>query len=301
MNHGMTNKGVVTYGGGATQITSSAIGDGARVTIGNPACDADEPPESVGASSIGIVTILAEEARAVITEFGLEEDRTKARGQWFYTGVVHTPTGVVDVIATRASGPGQRATMTALGNLWRHYSPSLLALVGIGGAIHPTIALDDVVVATRVIYYDLRKVTPAGTRHRGEEAEAPAWTVHAVNSFFTHHGDPAPLCPEHGPSFRVFPGPVGSGEAVIADKHSDIRAYLHAYNEKTLAVDMEAGGLSRFCHETTSASGTHPGWIVIRGISDHANHEKSDNRHVSAARNAAHTLRQIIPYVHARG
>ncbi len=60
---------------------------------------------------------------------------------------------------------------------------------------------------------------------------------------------------------------------------------------------MEAGGLSQFCHETSSASGTIPGWVVIRGISDHADRAKNDNRHDSAAMNAAHTLRHMISYI----
>jgi adenosylhomocysteine nucleosidase len=126
--------------------------------------------------------------------------------------------------------------------------------------------------------------------------------VQAVNSFFTAYGDPAVLSVTESTgrsvSFRVFHGPVGSGEAVIANRRSGIRKFLHAYNEKILAVDMEAGGLSQFCHETLSASGAVPGWVVIRGMSDHADRAKNDDQHDSAARNAAHTLHLMIPYIH---
>lgn len=302
MNKVTKNSGIVTYGG-TTQVTGSAIGDGASVNIGHsPRHHTRAASESRGAWGIGVVTILAKEARAVLTEFGLKEDAATTREQRFYTGNVKVLGAAVDVVATRASGPGQRATMTALGNLRRYYDPAVLALVGIGGAIHQAIGVDDVVVATRVVYYDLRKVTSEGVRHRGEERESPAGMVHAVKSFFTDHGDPAELrvaeSAGRAAPFRVFHGLVGSGDAVIADRESEILKFLDAYSDKILAVDMEAGGLSQFCHETSSDSGAIPGWVVIRGMSDHADHAKNDDRHDSAARNAAQTLRHMIPYIH---
>ncbi|MGH3823778.1 MAG: hypothetical protein ACRDRA_13260 [Pseudonocardiaceae bacterium] len=302
MNKVMKNSGVVTCGG-TTQVTGSAIGDGASINIGHsPRHYPQATSEPRGRWGIGVVTILAKEAKTVLTEFGLKEDEAKRREQRFYTGNVKVPGAAVDVVATRASGPGQRATMTALGNLRRYYDPAVLVLVGIGGAIHHSIAVDDVVVATRVVYYDLRKVTTGGVRRRPDERESPAWMVHAVNSFFTDHGEPAHLRVAESAGrtvpFRVFHGLVGSGDAVIADRDSEVRKYLDAYNDKILAVDMEAGGLSQFCHETSSASGAIPGWVVIRGMSDHADRAKNDDRHDSAARNAAHTLRYLIPYIH---
>lgn len=300
MNNVKKNTGLITYGG-STNLTGSAIGEGARVTIHPGPQHTRTAPEPRSIWNIGVVTTLANEARAVLQEFGLKQDTAKTRAQWFYTGSVTVPGATVNVVATRASGPGQRATMTALGNLQRHYDPPVLILVGIGGAIHHSIALDDVVVATRVIYYDLRKVTPQGVRHRGEERESPAWMTQAVNSFFTEHGDPVELhteTAEQAVPFRVFCGPIGSGDAVIADDKNEIRTYLSFYSDKILAVDMEAGGLSQFCHETSSTSGVSPGWVVIRGISDYADSAKDDNRHNSAATNAARTLRHMIPYVY---
>lgn len=301
MNKVTKNSGVVTFGG-TTQVTKAAIGNGASVTIGHSTPHQTRAAsEPLGMWGIGVVTILAEEAKAVLQEFGLKEDGTKTREQTFYTGSVKLLEGAVNMVATRASGPGQRAAMTALGNLRRYYDPVVLVLVGIGGAIHHSIAIDDVVVATRVVYYDLRKVTTEGVQRRGEERESPAWMVHAVNSFFTDHGEPAELHAVEpagkAAPFRVFLGPIGSGDAVIADGGSEIRKFLDAYNDKILAVDMEAGGLSQFCHETSSTSGAIPGWVVIRGISDHADRAKNDNRHDSATMNAAHTLRHMISYI----
>jgi adenosylhomocysteine nucleosidase len=304
MNNMMNNKGLINIGG-TQHAENVATGESEIFNIGySPRHGTPAAPESHSTSGIGVVTVLAAEAKAVLTELGLTEDETKTRQQRFYTGKVKVLGAAVDVVATRASGAGQRAAMTALNNLRRYYDPAVLVLVGIGGAIHRSIAVDDVVVATRVVYYDLRKVTSEGVRPRGEERESPAWVVQAVNSFFTDHGDPAFLRVTESmgrtASFRVFHGPVGSGDAVIANRKSGIRKYLHAYNEKILAVDMEAGGLSQFCHETSSASGAIPGWVVIRGMSDRADRAKNDDRHDSAARNAAYTLHCMIPHIHTR-
>jgi adenosylhomocysteine nucleosidase len=303
MNEVTKYSGVVTFGGGTTNVTDSAVGDGASVTIGNPAPQHTRAASGRGFTrGVGVVTILAKEAKAVIKEFGLKEDGASAREQWFYAGNVKVLGAAVDMVATQALGPGQRATMTALGHLRRYYDPAVLVLVGIGGAIHHSIAINDVVVATRVVYYDLRKITSEGVQPRFEDRESPAWMVHAVNSFFTAHGEPAELRVAKSASraapVRVFHCPIGSGDAVFADRESEIRKRLHAYNDKILAVDMEAGGLSQFCYETPSASGAISGWIVIRGISDHADHAKNDDQHDSAAMNAARTLRSMIPYSH---
>ncbi|MFE3626296.1 hypothetical protein [Streptomyces goshikiensis] len=95
----------------------------------------------------------------------------------------------------------------------------------------------------------------------------------------------------------MYPGPIGSGEAVVADRDSDIRQYLSQYNEKVLAVDMEAGGLSQYWQENSVHDETNPGWIVIRGVSDNADEEKGHAHHELAARNAAHVLRLLLPFL----
>lgn len=302
------NSGVVTTGG-HTSIVGSAIGNGAEVHH-HPAPGrrrdgaAPDPPRS--RCDIGIVTILAEEARAVVDVLGLAPLVTPGE-QPFYGGRVPAGDGdgAVRVVMTRALGPGQLAVMPSLASLRRIHDPGVLALVGIGGGIHPDVQLDDVVVATRVVYYDLRKVVPGGVVHRGSSHDSRSLTAHAVNAFFTEHGDPAELRPIGAPrrgdhSFRVRHGPMGSGEAVIADADSEIRRYLAAFNDKILAVDMEAGGLGQFCHE--ASAGDHPlGWVVVRGISDLADGQKDDTRHLSAARNAAQAFAHLAPYLRETG
>lgn len=135
---------------------------------------------------------------------------------------------------------------------------------------------------------------------RGEARDAPAEVGHAVNRFFTDHGEPAEFTPTTHPRaahpFRVWPGPIGTGEAVISDGDSAIRAYLKEFNEKILAIDTEAGGLSQYWHENAALGGRLRGWVVVRGISDHAVNMTYEHQ-ATAARHAAITLRELVPYL----
>ncbi|UZI27245.1 hypothetical protein [Streptomyces sp. VB1] len=303
-----TNRGIVSHGDHNT-FNNNAIGEHAHVSPATPTHHSTRPAE-VGPDDepapagwdIGVVTILSEELRSVVDELKLERHKVGG-GLYFYQGEHTTPDATVRIVATQSQSQGQRSAMAALENLRRHYSPRLWALVGVGGGIHDQHArIGNVIVSTEIVYYENRKINPLGdVRRRGEHRQAPAPVVHAVNAFFTDHGTPArihgQLTKHASEEFEVYPGLIGSGEAVIADRESDIREWLKTYHEKVLAVDMEAGGLSQYWQENSVHDATNPGWIVIRGVSDNADQEKGHGFHGLAARNAAYILRELLPYL----
>ncbi|MGH3722228.1 MAG: hypothetical protein ACRDRI_25995 [Pseudonocardiaceae bacterium] len=299
MNDHTCNYGIVT-GVGKTVVNQPAIGPGATVNITSSATRGRTAArERDERWDVGVITVLSVETHAV--QHALELTPKKAGGLHFHVGKLTTDDRSAKVVATRTLSQGQRSTMAAFGHLRRHYDPKVVVLVGIGGGIHADVLLGDVVVATRVVYYDLRKEKITGTQHRGEEKEAPVEIGHAVNCFFTDNGEPAEFR-EEGPgnavrSFRVRTGPIGSGDAVIADRDSEILKYLAQFNDRILAVDMESGGLSQACHEQSVMSGRLQGWAVVRGISDDASHRKNDDYHRIAAWHAAVVLRRLIPYL----
>ncbi|MGW7351582.1 5'-methylthioadenosine/S-adenosylhomocysteine nucleosidase family protein [Streptomyces sp. NPDC054784] len=296
------NRGIINRGDHNT-LSNNAIGDGARVSPDSSPRDSGlTPREEKSEWDIGVVTILSEELRAVVGELKLER-RKESNGLYFYRGKHVTPDATVNVVATQSQSQGQRSAMSALENLRRHYSPRLWVMVGVGGGIHKEYArVGNVIVSTEVVYYENRKLNPGGdVRRRGEHRQAPAPVVHAVNAYFTDNGTPARI---HGQTsdhvseeFAVYPGVIGSGEAVIADAENEVRRYLERYNEKVLAVDMEAGGLSQYWQENSVDGGDNPGWLVVRGVSDNADEEKGHGFHELAARNAAYVLRQLVPYL----
>ncbi|SCK58218.1 adenosylhomocysteine nucleosidase [Streptomyces sp. WMMB 714] len=296
------NRGIISHGSN-NSFSNNAIGEHAHVSVGNPSPDPDVPfGDETDTWDVGVVTILSEELRAVVSELKLERLREPS-GLYFYRGHYATPEATVRVVATQSQSQGQRSAMSALENLRRHYNPRLWALVGVGGGIHDEHAdIGNVIISTDVVYYENRKINPHGdVRHRGEHRQAPAPVVHAVNAYFTDNGNPAhihgQLSSHASEEFAVHPGVIGSGEAVIADRDSEIRSYLTDYNEKVLAVDMEAGGLSQYWQENSIHGGHNPGWVVVRGVSDNADKKKSHGYHDLAARNAAHVLRRLLPYL----
>ncbi len=284
-NHGIINNGTISM--------RDFVAAGRDATIYN--VERARPETARQEASIGVVTVLAEEAAAIRHVLGLHPAPDGTPG--IDLGTVHAAGRPATVAAARSLAQGQDAAAATVARLRACYHPAVFILAGIAGAIHPDVRVGDVVVATRVISYDLRKETPAGVIRRGGELQAPAMATHAMGHFFTAHGgDPAGLHDWDGPqAFRVHYGPIGSGNAVIADERSAIRAWLRDYNDKILAIDMEAAGYAAACHD--DPDGHPPPWIIIRGISDDASRRKDDEHHQSAAINAARTLRELLPYL----
>jgi adenosylhomocysteine nucleosidase len=158
------------------------------------------------------------------------------------------------------------------------------------------VAYGYVVLCDEVIGYDQRKETPQGVLRRPVAARLEPRAQWAVNAFFDKHGDPAPMVSGAG-QYQVHRGPIGSGEAVVADRDSGIRAYLRQYNDKTLALETEAAGLVQAFGE--AKGGRLAAWLQVRGISDLADAEKSDDHHEIAARHAAMAFERLVPYLMA--
>lgn len=302
------NSGIVNFGGtndisgnnlgGGTQVNNHGVSPASLLsTVG-----AESVEENQQSCDVGVVTFLAKEMRAVTEQLDLRT-RKKIDGLFFSTGEVATDGGTVSVVATMTHSPGQRSVMSALDHLRRHFSPRLWILVGIGGGLHPEYArIGNVIVSTRIVYYDSRKIRAGGdVQPRGEERQAPARIGHAVNVYFTDRGEPAMIRGQadghRKRTFEVHPGLIGSGEAVIANGDSDIHRFLEGYNDKILAVDMESGGLSQYWQENSVGEAPNPDWVVVRGISDNADQEKNDDAHDLAARNAAHVVKELLPYL----
>ncbi|RFS87049.1 hypothetical protein D0T12_02005 [Actinomadura spongiicola] len=289
MNQNITNSGILTTGG-QTNVDQSAVGPGAQVTFGRAAESAADRP-----SGVGVITVLSEEANAVREVLGL---RRVHKGELpFMEGNVLAAGRNIDIAAIRTLKMGPRSTMATFQQLRDHYSPTVIALTGIGGGIHPDAAIGDVVITNRVIYYDQRRETPQGPRYRGEALEAPAAIGRALNSYFDDHGEPAVLDDDETRSqYRVHTGPIGSGDAVITDSDSHIIRYLTGFNEHTRAIDMEGAGLSEAFHEQTGRTAVR-GWVIVRGISDDASAHRNYDHHQLAARRAAQVLKTLLPYL----
>jgi adenosylhomocysteine nucleosidase len=292
------NIGMVVNGPGQTNVTGPVVGK--QVNHGDRGGHPPEPaptgrPGGQRRADIGVVTVLPEETQAVVAVL--------ARAQGFRSGAlddgaqvheadVPSGPGALRVVAMQALDPGPPSAALAYRTLRAGFGPPLVLLVGIAGGISPIVAIGDVVIADQVIAYDARRETSAGPHRRGEAYVIAPAVRHRVNEFRRQHGHLVRLPTMD--TVRVALGPIGSGGAVITDSLSELRTYLSGYNEKTLAVETEAIGLARAAHEEDRRSAS-AGWLVIRGISDHADAAKGTRDHARAAANAAEVMALLLP------
>jgi len=299
------NRGVINMGSGTVSISNTAVGDNATVNVlGRQPTETQTAGSPEPSWDIGVITVLSEETSAVtavLKRSGGYHKRTHPTGIRFHESRIIAAGLPVTIVAVQALDLGQRPVIVAFESLRRYYSPRVVALVGIGGGIHSSVALGDVVVAQEVIYYDMRKETPEGVRRRGQSQPVPAVIRRALNNFFSDHNEPF-VIEDSDPDgmlreYRVYRGPIGSGEAVVADSRSAIRDYLASYNDKVLALETEAGGLSHAFYEAAADSGLVGGWLAIRGISDHADSSKDDTQRGIASWHAAAVFERLLPYL----
>ena len=262
-------------------------------------------------SDIAIITIVTEETRAVIK--ALEGDRRHYReatgafsDRLYYEGRLPTKDGGFhSVSCTQSLKQGNRPVASAYDHITSEYTPNLVVLLGIAGAIHKDIDLCDVVFAESVWYYDQRKETQGGTVHRGQGYNIEPRLNVLLNSFFVKHGEPATFHASPGSAqqdTKVLKGPIGSGEAVVAYREAEIRQWLTRLNDKTLALETEAGGLAEVFEEGQLSRGYKAeGYLIVRGISDHADKDKSDAWRQPSADNAMIALGNLLAMVPAFG
>jgi adenosylhomocysteine nucleosidase len=275
-------------------------GTGSSIHIASEPAQREAAAGTGAGADVGVITVIPEATQAVAARLGLRPE--SKNGLIFNCGSVNVPGKTVTVAACQLLKQGERSVGPALEHLRKNYDPQIIVLADIAGGIQRQVHLGEVVISTQVVSYDLRKETAGRTFRRGDEWQAPAEIGHAVNRFFADHGYPAKITGMlwRGEGIvRVHESPVGSGNAVVAYRDSEIVRYLLDYNDKILDVDMESGGLAHALHDLPVTQ-RPTGWLVIRGISDHADEKKNNRYRRAACFNAAATIYALLPYLPAQ-
>jgi adenosylhomocysteine nucleosidase len=291
INTGLVNTGEMKNTG------KIEAGTGSTIHITSRKARQEAAAESGEGVDIGVITVIPEATQAVAGRLGLRPEIKN--GLTFNCGSVDVGGKTFTVATCQMLKQGERSVGPALEQLRHNYNPRIVILADIGGGIQRQVRLGEVVISTQVVGYDLRKETPDGIIHRGDEWQAPAEIGHAINDFFKDNGYPAEIegrLPKGEGYIRIHESPIGSGNAVIACKDSEIVKWLLAYNDKILAVDMESSALAHALHDRPSAD-RRCDWLIIRGISDHADEKKNDKYRRIACFNAAATLDALLPYL----
>lgn len=250
---------------------------------------------------IGILTVVPEERKAVVE--GLQKFSTvneisgTLSSRKYAVGKLHdSKMNEVKVVVTRALEQGNRSIIPAYNAMCEEFNPTIIVLLGIAGSIHEKVNIGDVVICSETYYYDRRAETESGSTPRLDPYKINAWTKNYLSSYYNTKGSDEPFVSDDSFSKnKVYNGPLGTGEAVVKFKDADIRSYLLSINDKTYALETEAGGAAQqFYEDELSYSRRSKGIIIIRGISDKADIEKDDNHRNIAAENAMNVLIDIV-------
>jgi nucleoside phosphorylase len=254
-------------------------------------------------ATVGILTVVADEMKAITAFLSDEEQFAQREGSRHLRDFCEASLPGRDgsrhqVAVTRAIEQGNRSIMSAYQALMDEYNPKLVILIGIGGGIHKDARACDVVIADSVFYYDKRAETPEGSQHRLLGYRIEPFLLRFINRFFDKYGEVAelPSAPNSpDASFRIHLGPIGTGEAVVKYRDAEVRKWLHIVNDKTLALETEAGGVAQqFAEDSLRFGLKASGYLVMRGISDHADHAKDDRWRIAATTNAMKALKALL-------
>jgi nucleoside phosphorylase len=243
-----------------------------------------------------IITGLLEEFQELKRAIpGLAEEPDERQGDVWYRGRIESKWGYgYALVATfqKEMGPVPATLLTQ--RVIERWDPAYIILVGLAGSFSKEVRRGDVIVSQQIFYYGPGKATPAGIRYRPEGypcsmvliRQTQALSIDdtamdplraAARSSAMQKADAASGNPNvtdlaelraHRP--RVHFGTVASGEKVIAS--SEMQQELLGLHGKILGAEMESAGV---LHAAFFSGDAPTPAIMIKGISDHADHLKA--------------------------
>lgn len=234
--------------------------------------------------TVAILTALSLEYDAVLTRLTDVERVTHPRGTIARRGQLPgTPWQVA--VVNMGEGTLTAATLTERVLTW--FDPEAVLLVGVAGGLKDDIEIGDVVVATKVYAIHGGKQTPDGFLVRPEAWRASHRLEQAAKEALRGTTD-----------FEAYFKPIAVGDVVLADRKSELARHIHAHYNDAVAIEMESSGVANAVHLAGEA-----GALIIRGISDRADPDKSEadkaGSQPRAAANAAAAaiavLRELTP------
>jgi len=235
----------------------------------------------------GIVVALKVELDAVLSQCShfKKEVHESEDNLTYHVGCIHSKAGEYKIAVTLLPTVGNVSAAVATKDLLARYSPSYVIMIGIAGGASPKSQnLGDVLVSEEVLYYELAKVKSDAYEMRTKTLPANPKLLDRARNFgdttwnlSIQTAPPRPL-PR---ASAAHIGPIASGEKVVAN--SEFLSQLLRANSKIIGVEMESWGVVSATHSAPNMLG----FLGIRGISDFADSQKSDNWQRYAAESAA--------------
>ncbi|MBC2696678.1 MAG: 5'-methylthioadenosine/S-adenosylhomocysteine nucleosidase [Desulfobacteraceae bacterium] len=248
-----------------------------------------------------IITALEVERDAILDKFGpYEEIRDENIDNWTYYKINYKipndNTNIIyKIVIVMLPDMGNTASGLVSSDLIRKFNPKYIIMFGIAGGIKENkVQKSDVVIATKIVYYELGKVKRIKIIPRSDDSiPADALLLDRIKAFKNEEwkreiGVECPNNEKIGITPNVHIGPIACGEKVI--KSNTFRRSLISIWYKLIAVEMESWGVSQAAWYNKN----RPRFIAIRGICDDANPKKNDIWRRRAAYTAATYLKAFL-------
>ena len=220
---------------------------------------------------IGIIAAMPEELLHLTQNLDRTQE-VQVLGNTYYTGTV----GKTEVVLVQ-SGIGKVMSAMSVAVLADHFQVDAVINTGSAGAVAEGIAVGDVVIADKLVYHDV-DVTAFGYAY-GQMAGQPLY-FESDKNFITRIQTNLSQLEQ---TWHI--GLIATGDSFIAgdDKITSIKSHF----PDVLAVEMEGAAIAQ------AAQALGLPFLVIRAMSDNANHEASisfDEFIIKAGRRSAQVL-----------
>ena len=220
---------------------------------------------------IGIIAAMPEELIHLTQNLDKPQE-VQVMGNTYYTGTV----GKTEVVLVQ-SGIGKVMSAMSVAVLVDHFQVEAIINTGSAGALAEGIAVGDVVIADKLVYHDV-DVTAFGYAY-GQMAGQPLY-FNSDKEFITRIQTNLSQLEQ---TWHL--GLIATGDSFIAgdDKIASIKSHF----PDVLAVEMEGAAIAQ------AAQALDLPFLVIRAMSDNANHEASisfDEFIIEAGRRSAQVL-----------
>lgn len=258
-NHSMTGR----------TVESEPSHDGARQAQTQTQTQLIAPPDLL------LITALEEERDALLAHLHhetLPKDDDDV-GIFYRTEIVTVRGHKFRTLVTMLQGMGPLQASTRAMYAAMRWRPRYVLMIGIAGGVSGVTALGDVIVANQVADCTVGKITGRADRKiYWSTHHASAALVEAANAFSTSWESNL-LVPRPGTGApRRHIGVIASSGDVVAYK-----TLVDLYAEdwpKLIGIEMEGGGIATALHQSACKAG----FLMIRGVSDHADAKKSSAR-----------------------
>ena len=220
---------------------------------------------------IGIIAAMPEELLHLTQNLDKTQE-VQVLGNTYYTGTI----GKIEVVLVQ-SGIGKVMSAMSVAVLADHFQVEVIINTGSAGALAEGIAVGDVVIADKLVYHDV-DVTAFGYAY-GQMAGQPLYFESDKNFITRIQTNLSQL----DQTWHL--GLIATGDSFIAgeDKIANIKSHFPT----VLAVEMEGAAIAQ------AAQALGLPFLVIRAMSDNANHEASisfDEFIIEAGRRSAQVL-----------